>query len=519
MTVFRYHPRDARPSAPRGDHQTEALVAHLERHVAPVETVFAEIVSETVHIDLIFTAAVPLLPYRVALTSGLSDLPMRVPAGAEPYWYAELFVLLPREWPIDERAFADDRWFWPIATLRGLARLPHEHGTYFAYGHTLGNGEPPAPYHPSTRLAGAALLNAPNLSADAHTASVPGAAGPRNVQLLSFVPLYAEEIALTRAQGLGALTQRLVAAGIDGVLRLDRPNVAGPSLSFESDGRGQVSTSAFVGAAPQGLDMGRARELQASAQAALSPADRDSPVNAAARLLVGGRYEEAIAAYKAIGEAQPDKRALAAGQIGAALYFLGRYEEALTWYRTSAEWGEDPAMVRDNIEEAEAALRKRGPAPTAQPAHVGASPAAHAPLAAPLPPGVIRDVIRSMAQADRGRRLHFAEDLPPKKAEHAREILGAHAGESVVAFFDLTLMGGGRDAVVLTEQTLAVRDGDERVVVPLASVASPLLVGALEDRLQVQARGATVTFSVGNHGETLVRVLGAVATTVHRVRG
>jgi hypothetical protein len=125
---------------------------------------------------------------------------------------------------------------------------------------------------------------------------------------------------------------------------------------------------------------------------------------------------------------------------------------------------------------------------------------------------VLRDV-------DRGRRLHFAEDLPPKKAEHAREILGAHAGEPIVAFFDLTLMGGGRDAIVLTDQTLAARDGDERVVVPLASIASPLLVGALEDRLQVQANGATVTFSVGNHGETLVRVLGAVATTVHRARG
>lgn len=519
MTVFRYHPHGARPTAPRGDHQTEALVAHLERHVAPVETVFAEIVSETVHVDVIFTAAVPQLPYRVAMTSGLSDLPMRVPAGAEHLRHAELFVLLPREWPIDEASFADDRWFWPIATLRGLARLPHEHGSYFAYGHTLGNGEPPAPYHPSTRLAGAVLLTAPNLPHAFHAVTLHGTAGPRNVQLLAFVALHAEEIALVRAQGLDALTQRLLATGVDAVLRIDRPNVAGPGIAFEHQRPGHVTTSAFVSGAPQGIPMAQARELQAAAQGALSEQDHASAVNAAARLLVGGRYEEAIAAYRAIGEADASRRGLAAGQIGAALYFLGRFEEAITWYRNSAEWGEDPSMVRDNIEEAEAAIRKRGPLPTTPHAGHGQPPmpAAHADVV--LPPGTLRDVIRAMAQPERGRRLHFAEDLPPKKAEHAREILGAHAAEPVVAFFDLTLMGGGRDAIVLTEQTLATRDGDERLSLPLAAITSPLLVGALEDRLQVSVNGRIVTFSVGGHGETLVSVLGAVATTVHRARG
>jgi hypothetical protein len=175
-------------------------------------------------------------------------------------------------------------------------------------------------------------------------------------------------------------------------------------------------------------------------------------------------------------------------------------------------------VVRDNIAEAEVELRKRG-RPVPQP--VTSTPAA--PQVAPsppvtLPPGVIRDVIRGMAQADRGRRLHLAEDLPPKKAEHAREILGTRASEPVVAFFDLTLMGGGRDAIVLTEHTLAMRDGDEHLAVPLAGVASALLVGTLEDRMQISSSGSTLTFSVGNHGETLVRVLGAVAMTFHRAR-
>ncbi|MBX7190936.1 MAG: suppressor of fused domain protein [Sandaracinaceae bacterium] len=519
MTLFHYDPRAARPTAPRGDHQTEALVAHVERHIAPVETVYVEIISETVHVDVLITAAVPHLPYRLALTSGLSDLPMRVPQGAQHLAHAEILALLPREWPIDERSFADPRWFWPIATLRRLARLPHEHGSYFAFGHTLGNGEPPAPYHPSTQLAGAVLLQAPNLPRELHTVSIQGHTGPRTVHLLSFVPLYAEEIALARASGLDALTSRLVALGIDGVLRVDRPNAAAPSLAVSRQG-GQVSTSAFVSAAPSGIGMTEAAQLQSMAQGALGPNDRASAVNAAARLLVGGQYEAAIAAYKAIGEADPSRRGLAAGQIGAACFFLGRYEEAITWYRTSAEWGEEAAMVRDNIEEAEAELRKRGrPVPSAFPS-AGPPPASAAPMpqGPSLPPGALRDTIRNMALSAKGRRLHFAEDLPANKAAHAREILGPHAAEPVVAFFDLTLMGGGRDAVVLTDQTLVARDGGERVVVPLAAVASPLLVGTLEDRVQVVANGATLTFPVGNHGETLVRVLSAIAMVVHRAR-
>lgn len=80
-------------------------------------------------------------------------------------------------------------------------------------------------------------------------------------------------------------------------------------------------------------------------------------INAAASLMLDRRYDDCIAAYRTLAEAHPDQRGLAYGQIGAALYFLGRYEEAIQHYEQAMAHGEDPATMRENIQEARDALR------------------------------------------------------------------------------------------------------------------------------------------------------------------
>jgi hypothetical protein len=86
-------------------------------------------------------------------------------------------------------------------------------------------------------------------------------------------------------------------------------------------------------------------------------APRSQAINAAAALLLDKRYEEAIAAYRAVAEAYPEERGTAFSQIGAACYFLGRYAEAIQWYEQAAANGASPEQMRENIEEARAALR------------------------------------------------------------------------------------------------------------------------------------------------------------------
>ncbi len=76
----------------------------------------------------------------------------------------------------------------------------------------------------------------------------------------------------------------------------------------------------------------------------------------AATLMAEQRWIEAIYAYRAICESQPEHAAIAASQVGAAYYFLRQYSRAIGWYRYSALLGCDARMVSENIAEAEEAL-------------------------------------------------------------------------------------------------------------------------------------------------------------------
>ena len=109
----------------------EAISAHIERHLGPVSGVFHEIISDLVHIDVHVVPANDHCPYLRLVTSGMSDLPMTVPAevDADVPRYMELMVTLPADWPITQDAFEDERNYWPVRLLKGMARLPHEYDT------------------------------------------------------------------------------------------------------------------------------------------------------------------------------------------------------------------------------------------------------------------------------------------------------------------------------------------------------------------------------------------------------
>jgi hypothetical protein len=157
-------------------------------------------------------------------------------------------------------------------------------------------------------------------------------------------------------------------------------------------------------------------------------------------------------------------------------------------------------------------------APHPVPASVAPSPPVHA-SQAHAPAMALDDVIRSHVGPLRSSRIHLAEDLPPKKREHARQILAGVTQEAPVAFFDLTLWGGGANAVILTSTMLVAREDEERVALPLGQMASPTIASDLHDRLAVQVGQIRVSFPCGSHDEVLIRVLGALAYVAHQRRG
>lgn len=221
--IYRHQPRERDWTPPESfcDH-LEAIEAHLAQSIAPVENVFHEILSDLVHLDILHIPPADDRPFHVLVTSGMSDLPMTVPEGAEPWRRAELLIALPADWPLDQNSLKDDENYWPIRWLKMLGRLPHEYETWLGYGHTIPNGDPAEPIA-DTGFVGVMLNLAEWLPDEFHRLEV----GPDEaVCFYQILPLYPEEMAFKLKKGAEALDELIEERGIDFVLDANRPNLA-----------------------------------------------------------------------------------------------------------------------------------------------------------------------------------------------------------------------------------------------------------------------------------------------------
>jgi hypothetical protein len=216
------HGEPAPWTAPQGEEFIQQISDHIERHLGPIETVFHELVSDTVHIDVHFVKPTAAFPYVRLVTSGMSDLPMTTPESADLPRYAELMITLPPDWKTDQASFEDESWYWPIRLIKSLARLPHKHRTWLGFGHTVPNGAPAEPYAPNTGLSGAIVLPSVSVPADFHTLDIPGV---KTVTFYSVVPLYASEMAFKLSHGVDKLLDRFDRKGLKDIVDVKRADV------------------------------------------------------------------------------------------------------------------------------------------------------------------------------------------------------------------------------------------------------------------------------------------------------
>ena len=219
------HSREKDFTPPQGEEHIEAIGAHIERHLGPVSGVFHEIISDLVHIDVHVVPATEQFPYLRLVTSGMSDLPMTVPdeVDADVPRYMELMVTLPADWPISQDAFEDERNYWPVRLLKGLARLPHEYDTWLGFGHTIPNGHPSEPYAPGVGFDGA--IGLPPVTPPEDFAELVLEDG-KVISFMTIIPLYPEEMDLKLKKGAEALLDRFDAKNIQDVIEPGRTNVA-----------------------------------------------------------------------------------------------------------------------------------------------------------------------------------------------------------------------------------------------------------------------------------------------------
>jgi len=211
------------PPAEGVEGAAEAVEARMSRHIGPVESVFHEIVSDLVHVDVHFIPATDERPHHVLFTTGMGDLPMHTPDGADVESRAELMLALPADWELSEDALQDERWYWPIRWLKVLARLPHQYDTWLGVGHTVPNGDPPEPYAPGVPFCCAMIAPPLLLPQEAQVLTL---ANGEQLRMLSVVWLHPGEVMLKLNKGSDALFDRLDEVGASEPVDLRRRDVS-----------------------------------------------------------------------------------------------------------------------------------------------------------------------------------------------------------------------------------------------------------------------------------------------------
>jgi predicted Zn finger-like uncharacterized protein len=218
--VHRYGDRQREFEPAIGSDETvEAVSAHIEKYIGPIETVYHELISDVVHVDVYWVKPTEERPWHTFVTSGMSDRPMAAPEGAEEYQYGELMIRLPPEWPVGDEDFKIKRNYWPIQWLKILARFPHEYDSWICYGHTIPNGDPPEPFAENTKLCCCMLMPPEWLPEEAQTIRE----ADKSIVLYDVAPIYREEMDLKLKKGIEALAEKMGDL-LDSPLKVDRPN-------------------------------------------------------------------------------------------------------------------------------------------------------------------------------------------------------------------------------------------------------------------------------------------------------
>lgn len=225
-----YRHGEPRPWTPAsGEECVEQISAHIEKHLGLVETVFHEIVSDRVHIDVHIVKPTPDFPFIRLVTSGMSDLPMATPSNPDIPRFVELLITLPPYWRVDQESFNDESWYWPMRLLKALARLPHAHETWLGWGHTVPNGDPPEPYAYTTGLCGAIILPSVSVPSEFETLTIDA---KKTITFYAVVPLFEGEMNFKLRAGSDELLKKFNKNKVNDIVCMKRKDVTKRVLGF-----------------------------------------------------------------------------------------------------------------------------------------------------------------------------------------------------------------------------------------------------------------------------------------------
>ncbi len=206
------------------DEWLEQIENHADQYLGEAESVFHELLSDKVHIDVHVIRPTPERNFYTLYTTGMSALPMNTPEDAQDYKYAELMICLPPDWPLLEEELEQVDNYWPIRWLKTMARLPHDYDTWLSWGHTVPNGDPAMPFSDNTDMCSFIVL--PPLETDEDFLTLDMEDG-QTVHFYAILPIYLEELEHKLEYGLDALLDRFEEHHVNELLYVNRINTCG----------------------------------------------------------------------------------------------------------------------------------------------------------------------------------------------------------------------------------------------------------------------------------------------------
>ncbi len=249
--------------------EIDALEAHISRSFGEFSSVFHEIYSPDIHLDICIIPPSARRNYYILTTMGMGAHRMDVPPELAEFDLerAELMICLPPDWNISSR---EEKWHWPIRLLKSTARLPIEEKSWLGWGHTVSSGSNLVPYAENTLFCGVMLLRAGSFGKRSFICKLPSGS---SVNFYLLLPLYREEIDFKLEYGADALFDLFPQKFID-VVNVRRPNVVTERAVFP-----QKSVSDFY------MDENDALRLPVDARTGFEPDDEDWEEEMTAALL------------------------------------------------------------------------------------------------------------------------------------------------------------------------------------------------------------------------------------------
>lgn len=201
----------------------ECLENHIESHFGPYESVFHELVSPDIHVDIAIIPPSEAHNCYTLVTMRIGAHRMRVPKAVKKAKLdrAELVICLPPDWNMQSDEETD---YWPLRWLKIMARLPGNEKSWLGWGHTVPSGEP---FAENTRLCGMLLENPVTFGEEAAACPLPDGSCIRFYQM---IPLYEEEMDYKVSHGTEALRGRF-GGQFPTVVDIGRENVCEPLLA------------------------------------------------------------------------------------------------------------------------------------------------------------------------------------------------------------------------------------------------------------------------------------------------